>query len=466
MRKLSAGIIDKLKQPIQTHYHRNELGFDMTLTRGGSSPLASADHVETVRIPIGRATDIDVSGAHDTLYGIGGDIWISTITDGRCKVFKSPFNFDITKTTFELVADLGPAITCCIGHDGELYSVGINKEVWVTKPAPYVFWTDVSGALLMQDMNEPTSPPTTIFTEACTDVACVNGTRNTNDLFDYGFCVFYIQNDKVRYIQYSDGVWHPSHRVPAFQDKRYIAVSAVRTWDYRLAVTATDSDGVVTRAYTMYQGFGKHIRDNYNATTELKLIVRRNDPPIITAVENIDNGSGDWGLLVKITYNMELYPNTVNPKLFKLKVRDTEYTAKVVSVTGNTLVIEFEDFNSFQGETTVELHYKRQNDFYGPTNDNVMSNDYILAEGQMFEFTPINLYKVIPMGKDRYNTDNTLTIDIITKTMYEGCGEDNYNVESMFDIDMVAVDRLTGKAKDNYNVENTFTVVIKDVTEI
>lgn len=429
MRKFSNDIIDKIQQKAHTQGNNSQITFGMTLQRSKILPLNEPLFFERVVMPMhpntSMANDIDISVEHNMLRGLGENTWFSIVRDGICEVYRSEYKHNIEKQTYEKIATMGEAVACCIGHEGQLISTQPDVETILTPYAPFVFWITHLGELMCCDLN--TNETIRLIEANCNDVSCVNATRNNLEELDYGFIVCVLVNGTPFTIQYTKEGWHDPQIVSILGEGPFVSIQSVKTWDYRIIITVSDSSGNSKRAYSRYQGLAKRANENFDVELSAVCITRPKTPPSVINIENIPDNANNWGRLVKVVFDQPLRPSIYAENMFTIngnKIR----TSIGVTYAGSTVIVEFPDFNDEERYQPLTITYTAADCIINDNSKSIMNTHYIFAENFTTDFVATNLVDPTPITNEYLSSNISVSADIKNKTKQYASDNQNMNV--------------------------------------
>ena len=273
-----------------------------------------------------------------------------------------------------------------ICFDGTMPKRVSNTYEFITEAQPWVFWIS-QGALFGQHLGS--TDTITLAAANCTYVSAVRAMWSEVAGFDFGLCVFFIINGSLYYRQRIGGVWYDAEAVPVASlptlasGVTWIEVAASRTWDYRVVLQLKASDGALYEVLTQFGGLGSkgaehiEVRDvsamgeltavTYHDTTETEHIeitsVAAGAPygglystavPKIISASNADDGTGNWGHIVELVFDVHLNPTQVAAQATAFSIVDSRSTAFVASVAslgadGKTVTLTMTDINNARG---------------------------------------------------------------------------------------------------------------------
>ena len=278
------------------------------------------------------------------------------------------------------------AKSVALAFDGNWAKDELGKYQFLTDDKPYIFWINEEGRLFVRLWDEDT------VKELAQDVVKVKALRGWKNVSvsknDYGLIVAYIKTDgKVCYRNYSNQgsnifMWEDERQIEEFAG---IAkdISLFNTNDYRTGLMIEDKNGKIAWLITSRNWAGMAlaperitVKPNINVdfikTTKHKgyCAERITSKPNIALdflyassfnefkhIENIDDGTGNFGIKVKIKTKYGLY-NCLSSE-FKLTDSDgVSFNCEdIENISPNELVLTFMDFNNAVGE--VKLSYVR-----------------------------------------------------------------------------------------------------------
>ena len=273
-----------------------------------------------------------------------------------------------------------------ICFDGTMPKRVSNTYEFITETQPWVFWIS-QGALYSQQLGSTNT--ITLAEQNCTWVSAVRAMWSEVPGFDFGLCVFFIINGSLYYRQHIGGTWYDAEVVPVSSlpalasGVTWIEVAASRTWDYRVVLQLKASDGALYEVYTQFGGLGskgaEHIEmRDVSATGKLTAITYRDVAetehveitsvtagapygglystavPTIVSARNLDDGTGNWGHIVELVFDVHLNPTQVAAQASAFSIVDANsiaYNAATASLgaDGKTVALTFTDINNARG---------------------------------------------------------------------------------------------------------------------
>lgn len=325
-------------------------------------------------------TDSAVAVCHPRQGAANTKINIAYIADGVAHIVTAS-----TKTKMEnhIWVDSGfeeDASAISIAYDGTMPKDDQGKVEFVTESQPWVFWVD-SGVLYARKLG--TVDTITLAQANCTDVSAIRAMWSEVGGFDFGLVVFFILSGTIYYRQYIDGVWLDAETVTFGPSSvTWTAIAAFRTWDYRVGVQGKTSDNVLYELFTQFMGIGKQNVEHLELTSltvdSERIKVTYHDSKLVEHVDisgvegsgvktygltslplsayNIDDGTGNYGIIVKCVIDHPVSNITGNETTFTLTdANSVVWTSTGVSIdaTGLIFTVTFPDFNAATGDVSL-----------------------------------------------------------------------------------------------------------------
>ncbi len=380
MRYLPASLREKLRLAVQAESTKAAPSTDLWISRP-TIPLTTSDFFE--RQLIGAYTDISslsIAECHPKANVAATGHYIAFVENGTAKVLYANASAELAEHLWMDTGFFTPAMAVAIAFDGTMPKDTRGRVQFVTETMPWVFWVTADGVLYGQKLGD--AAPAALALQNVTAVSAVRAMWSEVGGFDFGLVVFFILSGEMYYRQYIDGAWSDAEPIGFGLDAVYTKIAASRTWDYRIALQAQTADGVLYELFTQFAGIGKqnveHIELTevksqgriveviYHDTTESthigvttvhavgNRIYGLSSVPIAAA--NIDDGSGNWGVLVQVMLDYPVTNVSGNQASFVLTDENgVSFTGTSIaaSLDGCTLTLGFPDFNSAVGSLTL-----------------------------------------------------------------------------------------------------------------
>lgn len=340
-------------------------------------------------------------------------IYAAYVASGRAGISYADIKIGIESQVWLKTSFSVPATAIAICFDGTMPKARSGTAQFITESEPWVFW--ISGGVVYAQKFGSTDI-TTLATANATAITAVRAMHSDVGGFDFGLVLFMILNGSIYYRQFVDGEWSDSVPINFGPAKSWVTIAASRTWDYRVALQAKASDGSIYELFTQFAGIAKqnteHIEisnltakgiltalGNYSFKAADEHIKVANisagalynglysiSVPNIISVQNEDDGTGDWGKRLIITFDVHLQAATVTVNATRFILTDSRnatYTASTAALgtDGKTVILIFTNFNSAQGECIISY-----------TPGTIVSMAETIAESTSKMFIPRNLY--------------------------------------------------------------------------
>lgn len=343
--------------------------------------------------------------------------------------------YPVSSMTWHTVTTIAGCSACALEFDGTFIKAAYGKVEFRTSELPWLFYITAAGALMGGILG---SEYTTLAETGVTAVTAVRGYAKPLWDIDAGLLVFFVVDGDIYYRSRVAEVWSDGAPIAFGPDVTWVYINAINTFDYRIVIQATDSTGALYELFSEPEGIGKKSIDNLeivdvSATGELVDIIfwdaTGNEnieitdisaaaaliyglSPIPLAIQNIDNGTGDWGKYLTVRFDYPVYGLIGNAG--QIVITDgnlAEYAGQTIEYVGTdfkTVKIGYTNFNGAYG-TTCELKYT-QGTMTGPAGE--------LVSDFTFEFVPSNLSVPEPaVALSAYNIDNNQIVVVFDKTL-------------------------------------------------
>jgi hypothetical protein len=235
----------------------------------------------------------------------------------------------------------------------------------------------------------------------------VMGVESRYGEISQGLIVFYVVAGAVCYKQFIDGVWQGQETV-TIAPANAVSVKAERLFDYRIVLHVADSTGALYEVFSKMEASGWNSQDfiqakisvassslaiGYPTHSEIEQITAiilpltaslYNLSPVIVEAQNVDDGLGDYGHKVLVTFDERIYDVDTG-----FSMTDMESGAwpslSVAKISDRVVEVTFANFNNAVGDCTV---------IYTP---GAMMGDIVAVEADSIVFSPIGL---VPFATD------------------------------------------------------------------
>ena len=410
VRNVPYDINEKLKSRIQTKATNADPKLSFWISRK-TTQLTDSVFLESSNVAVGNITDCSVAVRH-MKFGFESDtIFIAYVQNGKAKIASSPVFTEISRHTWTDSGFEQSAEAVAIAFGGTMPKDTQGRYEFITEAAPWIFWIS-NGAVYGQKLGGNTL---TLATQNVTDISAVRAMWSDVPGFDFGLVLFMVVNGSILYRQLIGGVWSDAETIPASalpSGKTWTKISAQRTWDYRISLQTVANDGSLYEVFTQFGGIGSKgaerielkninadsgiIEVNYKNASESEHIEignltafgkhRLNIAPVPVDVINMQNSSGKWNTLIKVTLSYPVSAESVqgNESAFVLSNSGRTYACSKVesSTDGLSLTLNMASFLSSIGECSLS---------YSP---GTITSDALDMAAWTFKFTPVNLNPV------------------------------------------------------------------------
>lgn len=453
MRSVPSYIESRLKKNIQTRSADSAPSASLWVSRP-STALANDAFLERQTVATtGSITDVSVAVCHPHARRANSDIYLAYVSDGVAKVVTSKHGMTMVGNVWRDTGFRENATAVSIAFNGTMPRTRGSDVEFVTEKTPWIFWVS-DGALYAKKLGGET---TMLADGNCTDVSAIRAAYSLASTFDFGLVVFFILNGTLYYRQLIHDEWTDAE-VVSFGPSgvRWSEVSAFRTWDYRVGAQLKSTTGSIYELFTQFMGIGTRNAEHVEITNAKKTVhqltkigyhnrkleehvdIRSVDNitpyqglytlgvPNLLSVHNIDDGYGDWGKQVVLTFDKELNNETVQASMGSFYFIDENHDyyfpiAIKMDKTGRRATLEFVDFNNGRGTCTMH---------YNPGTVITMLGETLSA--QQCVFTPTGLVPndiVLPevveiMAENEIGTEVSVRFTEPIVDIRDGCADD------------------------------------------
>jgi hypothetical protein len=417
VRDIDEVLLEKIKQALRTVYNDADPKMDIIVAQTSkylTPGLLLTPYTIRVNQTLGP---LDIAVRREDENAIPQGLSMVYIEDGIAKVAWLNIE-DHVGRGWKRQYDIGPAVDCAIDYDGrwtritsfnDLYFTTTSRWALVTEGEPWIALVHADGSLTVRQGQHGTV--LTLVADNVTKVSMLRSWKSviTGQNHDHGIVVAYIRDGEVKYRNYAEHYitlipdWESEKTVP-FDTGTYPAenVALFRTNDYRLGclaeingqlewwiskrnwvgmaippetISASITNYTLALLPVYFYGVGGpaaatnpvHIKGEYQwgehnsekiaaSITNYTLTLLYAGPLWPETIENIDDGLGEWGLYIKLTFNHDIYGAAGKQTAFS--VTDSNSTPFSVQGTaqGDTIrevVLAVVDFNSAVGDITV-----------------------------------------------------------------------------------------------------------------
>lgn len=416
MQSIPSTLLEKLRLNFQTIGTNAQPRMDI-IAQKTSKYITEGNALRPRTVRTGNSlTAIDICLRRENQNLDPTEIVMAYIENGFAKVATLPY-VNTPDQEFEYQYTVGPADDVACDFDGRWARItdrtGIYYDtsvMWslVTFGEPYIAIVNSGVLTVCQGQGSPV----TLVASGVSKCVILRGWKSASDnLTDQGIICAYLKTDtKLYYRNYceqEDGsyIWEVERELTDFTSP-VSNLGIFRTNDYRIGFLAemnnvismmvTDRSwsgmaippenisvdsiaiSVVVTQIEYHEGFHA---EYISAETLFDISVKWGLPPVIVAMENINDGNANYGLKVKITFDQLIFGATGNELAFLLTdEEETSWASTGIEQTGpKELTVTFADFNNAVGNVVVTY-----------TPGTLIGEVEYVAAG-FFGFTPIGL---------------------------------------------------------------------------
>lgn len=309
--------------------------------------------------------------------GVQADrVFVAYISNDVLTIKSAALVFPVANMAWEIEQVIEDCTACALEFDGRFVRISPYKIEYRTEDLPWLFYITTSGALMGGVLSEAYE---TLVGANVSSVDAIRGIHSEYDDNDLGLIIFYILNGVVYYNQRVGDEWIGQESV-SIAPANAISVKAERSFDWRLVLQVTDNTGALYEVFSKAYVSGWTGVDSLTAKTSLTLDVMEviyhdamapdETLSVLTALTvvtlwgvetlmisavNIDNGEGDYGYLVRITWDHDLSVPPGNDTAFLLTDSEdnTFGSVQVSRVAERVVEVEFQNFNNAIGACEI-----------------------------------------------------------------------------------------------------------------
>lgn len=381
MRPISPDLLAKLNSNMQTPANNAQPRMSVQVSRARSAVVDSTYWtVETIRTKTGLG-DISLAPRRLKSYGRPDRIYEIHVDNGIVKTTIREYP-DLLKDGWQHQFELGAGSAVAVAFDGE-WDLWRKKWRLKTTEKPWIFWIDALGELYTQLWDEVDTK--VLLASGVVKVKAMRGWKNKYiDVNDQGVIAGYIKTDgKIYYRNYckqSDGtsVFEPERQLTQFTGTA-LNLNLFLLSDYRMGFVIQDNLSKIYWCISERNWAGMALgADNISvsASAEVDFIpvtyyhTFENEQIVVSAsaeidylyaddfndfimIENIDNGSGDWGKIIQFRTLHEIFDYTSG----EFEIYDDNgmpYAPISISNNEGLFSLTFEDFNNFKNSILLK----------------------------------------------------------------------------------------------------------------
>lgn len=396
MREIEAELLARVLQNVQSVQNHNAPSVEIIVSRANTPILRPEYWQESIVTEDATATCTSVA-----VKKVGHkitDVYVSYVAGGVLTVKKAAFQLPITRIIWTTVETIAGAVECAIEFDGT-FITHEKKVEFRTGATPYLFYTTSAGALMYGLLGAETYD--TLVASGVGSIDAVMGVESRHGEISQGLIAFYIVAGAVCYRQLVDGVWLGQETV-SIAPANAVSIKVERLFDYRIVLHVTDNTGALHEVFSKMEASGwicqEFITAKLTQSNELIALVyfyeqeveyitaqltQENEvlyvlSPVMVSAVNIDNGSGDYGYKVRVTFDERIFD--VDTGFVLTDAGSGAWPCVSATKVGDKVVeIEFGNFNNASGDCTVA---------YTP---GFMMGDVVAVDADSVTFTPTGL---------------------------------------------------------------------------
>lgn len=294
-------------------------------------------------------------------------VYAAYVTNLGTLVVKSALiTYPISNMSWSVELTISNCVACALEFDGSFVRVGRDVE-YRTESIPWLFYTTTSGELnagLLGGSFE------TLVSSNVLAIDVVRGIASRYKDIDQGLIVFYVFDGSVYYQQLIDGVWQGQEPVDIAPENA-VQIKVERLFDYRICLHVTDTSGALWEVFTKMTASGWNGHEYLSAAIEMNLNVTEityyesmeNEyisvgtdvtitalyglSPLILRAENYANVEGDYGYLIRLTFDELVFGTTGNEYQFTLTDSlNTVFHCDAIINNGRELLLTFPNLNN------------------------------------------------------------------------------------------------------------------------
>jgi len=382
MRHVPIALQNKLDKMFQTIAENANPSMLVSVARSRSSIIDTSYFVvETIREKAGLG-EVAVAVRRQIVDYSPDQIFEVHLDNGIAKTAYRAYP-DKLKAGWQNGITLEAAQSVAIAFDGNWVRDMYHKWQMVTDEFPWIFWVTTAGMLKAQIWHDATSLVQIASADVVKCVALRGWKSTVIPTDDQGIVVAYIKTDGTvwysGYCRQSDGttVWEVAREVTDFTGSA-VSVNLFLTNDYRLGFAIEDSTGamywyITTRCWggmaiesdtilamlsasidfveikttRMYEG------ETITPEVSCDLAYLWGQPYVeVTSLANIDDGNGDYGLVIRMDIDQQLNNLSLSEVMF-MDEWDTGYVVENLINNGDHVLFYVSDFNNAYGDMRI-----------------------------------------------------------------------------------------------------------------
>ena len=372
LRTIKLGLADDIAIANQNLYNNLQPKVHMEVVRG-SLPLITPLYWQELLVSSGAgvtSTSVAIEKSGSTI----GRVYVAYVMNNTLVVKSAQLSYPLNSMVWRIDVTIANCELCSLEFDGHFVGGPNNTVLFVTDTIPYLFYTTITGLLMYGLLGGPYNA----LANAVVSMDAVRGVRSFYGDIDQGLLIFYVISGSVYYNALTAGAWEGQQTV-SIAPASVVSVRAERTADWRICLHITDVSGALYEVFTKMETSGwsgtefismtptvtsQLLKVNYLNTQSEEYITLTPSimaaliyglAPVPVTAENIDNGEGDYGWKVRITFDELIFDVTGTDLSFTITDEDdVVWNSTAVEQTGDkTIVVTFQNWNNAVGDVTV-----------------------------------------------------------------------------------------------------------------
>lgn len=353
----------------------------------------------------------------------GQRVYVAYVAGGTLTVKAADLLFPVENLAWSTILTIPNCTGCALEHDG-VYEYGDFERIEFHTRDLWLFYTTAAGELMGGILGGTYDN----IANSVTSFDAIRGIASVYGDIDQGMIVFYTVSGSVYYKQFVSGAWENQQAV-SIAPATTVEVKANRSFDWRIVLHVKDNAGALYEIFTKMEASGWNGTEfiSVGISSEISVIAvaytdaQTNDaisievaaltmrlwalPPVIASITNIDDGNGNYGIKVRMTFDELILSVVGNETAFTITDEDdVVWNSTAIEQAGDkTIEVAFQDWNNAVGDVSVA---------YTP---GTLIGEVELVESFVETFTPSGLVPTILPTPEPSLLSNltTLTIDVV-----------------------------------------------------
>ena len=357
----------------------------------------------------GIITSSDIAVSHTAYLG-ENTIWAAFVENDVLKVKYAEDTSNPVWTNYAIPRIVKPSVI----------SMAFNSDIaggdgyweFITTERPFIAYIQHGAVYLLNLMDNSVIM---LVSENVTDISLVRAPKFIQAKTDYGFVLFFVQENQLCYMQLIGNTWYDAEIIPLDlpSGTQIDSIEGFVTWDFRVGVLITTSSGDMYQLVSYFEGLSNLMNEHievgvsasvvlneisYYSTQEIEhvevglsaivqLIYGHSAVPVLA--QNVEDEEENWGTTVEVIFDYPVHSDGLTAAMFTLvDSRGNNYICDSFNIsgggTGRKLTLVFDDFNLAGLATNVTLSYTK------PTSGGLMS-PAVQTDSFSETFVPVNL---------------------------------------------------------------------------